>query len=348
MEHLHIFEAQKFTEPYIMFVNKNFNPEDHLFVIIGEANFSNNFSQKNVVSFKSVYANYPLMIKEMYHSKKIHLHGLFIPSILILLFLHPRLLKKCNWIIWGGDLYSYYANIKSKKGKAKEFVRRKVIKRIGSFTTHIRGDYELLKSLYEISGEYKYSFMYPSNLYKDYGKFHNKKLKGKVSIQVGNSADPSNNHIEIFQKIALTSNENIKIICPLSYGDKMYAEKVIESGRNFFEENFVALTDFLVFEDYMNLLSEIDVAVFNHKRQQGVGNITSLLSMQKKVYIRDDITTWDFCKEHDLKVFSINNSFNTLLDPISSEDKINNKQQMKFRFSESKLKEDWGKIFEGK
>ena len=38
-------------------------------------------------------------------SRKIILHGLFDFRLIICLFFMPWLLKKCYWVIWGGDLY---------------------------------------------------------------------------------------------------------------------------------------------------------------------------------------------------------------------------------------------------
>ena len=42
----------------------------------------------------------------------------------------------------------------------------------------------------------------------------------------------------------------------------------------------------LPLSDYLKILGKIDIAIFNHERQQAVGNITSLLGLGKKVYIK--------------------------------------------------------------
>lgn len=36
------------------------------------------------------------------------------------------------------------------------------------------------------------------------------------------------------------------------------------------------------FEEYLGLLAKIDIAILNHKRQQAMGNITTLLGLGKK------------------------------------------------------------------
>jgi len=55
--------------------------------------------------------------------------------------------------------------------------------------------------------------------------------------------------------------------------------------------------EFLEREKYFQLLSNIDIVVFAHNRQQAVGNIVPLLYAGKKIYIRSDISTWPCIKE---------------------------------------------------
>lgn len=99
------------------------------------------------------------------------------------------------------------------------------------------------------------------------------------------------------------------------------------------------------FEDYLNLLSKVDVAIFNHKRQQGMGNTITLLGMGKKVYIRSDITTWNFCEEHGLKVFDTTLGILDLFQEMPKADFIKNINTIKENFNENKLKYDWETIF---
>lgn len=54
------------------------------------------------------------------------------------------------------------------------------------------------------------------------------------NILVGNSATPTNNHIEIFRILSrLRLPESSKIVVPLSYGDVHYREKIVELGIEF-------------------------------------------------------------------------------------------------------------------
>ncbi|MES1952429.1 4-alpha-L-fucosyltransferase [Salinisphaera sp. S4-8] len=87
-------------------------------------------------------------------------------------------------------------------------------------------------------------------------------------------------------------DENINILTPLSYGNRLYAENVINVGKRIFGEKFVAITDFMSGNDYSDFLGSIDIAIFNHDRQQAMGNTITLLGMGKTVFMRRDITPW--------------------------------------------------------
>lgn len=86
------------------------------------------------------------------------------------------------------------------------------------------------------------------------------------------------------------------------------------------------------FEEYLGLLAKIDIAILNHKRQQAMGNITTLLGLGKKYILgdRDDITSWKFCLDHEFKVFKISKDFvDELFTPISIENKSKNISNVK-------------------
>lgn len=139
------------------------------------------------------------------------------------------------------------------------------------------------------------------------------------------------------------------IICPLSYAHESnpeYKAMVINKGKELFGEKFIPLTEFMPFEKYLEILDKVDIAIFNHKRQQALGNITTLLGLGKKVYIREEITTWQFCKDHDLKVYSANVNYDDLFEEMDEGIRQKNIENVKSKFSEEKLVEDLKQIFD--
>lgn len=350
MKYLHIMHNEKFNKAYIDFINKNFNSREHLFLFLGGSktikipNYQNVIVGSNKGGLERKINWNSLLFRHGYKSEKIFLHGLWNDKVINFLFINSFLLKKCNWIIWGGDLYAYQTPKLTFKSRFHEFMRAFCIKRFGGLITQIKGDYELAQKWYGAQGKYYYSFGYPSNLYKEFDISRIKKDKNKIYIQVGNSSDPSNNHIEILDKLKQYKDENIEIICPISYGDKVHSQKVKEYGEEIFDNKFIALTEFLSFDKYLEILGKIDIAIFNHKRQQGVGNILTLLGLGKKVYIRSDVTTWSFLNDLGIKVYDYEGKVS--LEKQSLKDGNSNRTIIKNEFSECKLKEDWKSIFD--
>lgn len=256
----------------------------------------------------------------LYRAEKIILHGLWSKRVLQILFLQPWLLKKCYHVMWGGDFYF---------PEKQSWITKQIIKKVGHFITYIPGDYELAKTWYGAKGEYHECFVYPSNLYKEY----NIPLRDHdtINIQIGNSADITNNHFDMLEKLLPFKNENIKIFAPLSYGDPQYARSVAEKGIQLFGEKFVPILDFMPFERYLEFLGEIDVAIFAHKRQQGMGNIITLLGLGKKVYMRSDITPWSLFESIGVKIFDLDA---LELNPLDQKSQKTNQSAIKEYFSE--------------
>ena len=320
---LHVMMVEKFMSPFINVINNHFNREEHKMVVINIANIECLIELKEQDGVIWITKKYELL-KLSYllnNSNKIILHGLFLNSLIITLFFQPWLLKKCYWVMWGGD---YYLPMKQR------WFKKQVIKKIRHFVTYLKGEFELVKKWYGAKGTYHESFMYPSNLYKEY-QIKTKEDGGIINIQVGNSADSTNNHIEIFENLRKFKDENIKIYAPLSYSDQDHAKDVIAKGKEMFGDKFVALTDFMSFEKYLEFLADIDIAIFAHKRQQAMGNIITLLGLGKKVYIRSEITTWQFFKDINVSVFDFDN---LELERIDDTPKAKNIENIKSYFSE--------------
>ena len=206
---------------------------------------------------------------------------------------------------------------------------KQVIRKIKHFITYIKGDFEYVKKWYGAKGKYHKCFMYPSNLYKEHN--FKKRINDTLNIQVGNSADPTNNHIEILEILKKDKQKNIKIYAPLNYGDQNYANNVISKGKEIFGNKFVPITKFMPINLYHEFLTDIDIAIFAHKRQQAMGNIITLLGLGKKVYMRDSISSWQFFKDIKVKTF---NYQNIQLDILDNSTKEANIKKIRSYFSE--------------
>lgn len=341
---LHVASLDKFIPPFIELINEHFDSSKHQFWLSGDKEKYPYQTSNNTYQVKRTKAGrlkgLLYLAVQLHKADKIILHGLFNIHVVIMLACMPWLLNKCYWVMWGGDLYTYKLGEKNWKWKVKEFFRRPVIKNMGHLVTYISGDVELARQWYGAKGQYHECLMYTSNLYKEL------KLEPKtcntLNIQVGNSADPSNNHIEVLEKLLPYKDQDIKIFVPLSYGDQQHAEKVIRLGREWFGNKFQPLTDFMPFDDYLKFLGDIDIAVFNHHRQQGMGNTITLLGLGKAVYMRSDISPWSFFSDKNVDVLDVNNFSCEVLSVSKAKENIKNVASY---FSDSTLIKQYIRIF---
>jgi hypothetical protein len=339
---VHLAISDKFMAQYVEFVNTNFDSAEHRFLLTPYAPYPIP-AARNVVDL-SAYSKVRLVwtwVGAIAKARKVILHGLFDSRLVLVLSLMPWWLHKCNWVMWGGDLYSCLDRGKRNGTSGFEWVRRRVISRLGGFVTQVRGDYDLACQWYGVAGKWHECFMYPSNLYCEHPV--PTMPHETTNILVGNSADPSNAHIEVLDKLYTHAAENIRIYCPLSYGDATYAREVAEHGRSLFGDKFVALSHFMPFEEYQRLLAQIDIAIFNHNRQQGMGNITTLLGLGKKVYMRTDVTSWDTFQRMGVRVYDV---ASLDLGRMDAETARNNRHRIAAYFSEANLKKQMQEIFQ--
>lgn len=339
---LHLAACDKFIPPFIELVEQSFSFNNHTFLLIKGGSESKIPLSSNTKLLKtgglSKIKHYLRVLSNMYMADKIILHAFSDFRIIIILFFSPWLLKKCYWVIWGADLYFYETKSVSKYWYVKELFRRPVIKNMGHLVTYIPGDVDLARRWYGAKGEYHECLMYLSNTYKalDAPSIES----DTINIQIGNSADSSNNHFEILDKLLPFKNQNIKIYAPLSYGDQAHAKKVIAKGKELFGDKFVALTEFMPFEQYLQFLGSVDIAIFNHERQQAMGNTITLLGLGKTVFIRSDTTQWQFFKDKNIKVYD-----SIKLDSIDEKEHLDNILKVKEYFSEETLIKQYSEIF---
>ena len=71
-----------------------------------------------------------------------------------------------------------------------------------------------------------------------------------------------------------------------------------------FGDKFVPLSDFVPRDEYVKRLNECDVGVFYNNRQQGMGNISILLGLGKKVYLREGTSMWNSYCHKGYVIFS--------------------------------------------
>ena len=315
---LHIVCGDKFTDGYVSFMKKCLGKYDHRFISTKcQYELSgNNIRDVNLV--RSYKDELPVTSKtriEMRNANKIIVSGLFGLDLCVFLFLQPnRILKKTYIQFWGMDFYRLRKKPKSWRDRIDHFCRKNVIKRCAGLIFLLPEEYE---SFVEITGIQKKHFDAPVRGDPDkkikYTEFReenanhsnsNKDMTEVITVVVGNSATDTNCHIEAFGLLSRFQNEKIRIVCPLSYGNSDYRNAVIKKGTEIFGDKFVPLSDFVPRDEYVKRLNECDVGVFYNNRQQGMGNISILLGLGKKVYLREGTSMWNSYCHKGYVIFS--------------------------------------------
>jgi hypothetical protein len=335
---IHIFtRLNSYAQEFMNFVSKQFKIEEHLFYFreISQKQMVENKYSQQMVSIHGRYFYYCKFPRYLKRSKRIILHSFPISYSLFFWVIQKRYLKKTTWSIWGFDLYWYSFCKKNLRNRLFERIRKILIPEVKAVLCPVYKDYLLAGEIYNTRADY-YKAMYPiptdfeflKNL-KDEKPKDNKVL----TIQIGNSGTPTNNLIDLLQKLESIKNEQILIYCFLSYGEKDYSEKVIIKGKEIFGNKFRPFTEYLSKEKYAETIYGIDVLIMNNTRQQGLGNILSYLYLGKKVYIRSDSTSFDFFSDNEIKVFDTLELFKNMnTDSIREySDEIRNKNLKKTR-----------------
>lgn len=347
---LHVANLDKFIPPFIELVKEEFREEKNQFWLTGSIEkYPIELSDTVSVCENGLWdkcKGYARLVKEIHRARKVMLHGLFNIRVVLILALCPWVLPRCHWMIWGGDLYQYTKVPNDWGSRIREALRCFVISRVGHLVTYIEGDVELARRWYRAKGTHHECIMYLSNVV-DPGMVPGTRPqfdRTGLHILLGNSADPTNNHIEALERLLPHKDHDIKIYAPLSYGDQIHAKKVIAQGKLWFGEKFVPLTDFMPFDQYLGFLKSLDIAIFNHQRQQAMGNTITLLGMGKTVFMRSDVSQWQFLTGLGLKLHNI---ADTTLQQLEANEARENARIVRSYFSKTTLINQLSDIFEG-
>ena len=147
-----------------------------------------------------------------------------------------------------------------------------------------------------------------------------------LKILLGNSAVPTNNHLDILDVIKHFSfAPQDKIYLPLSYGSVSYRNNLIKYGEKS-TLNLNYLIDFIPYPEYVATIEQCSVGIFGHMRQQAIGNIKKLLINGAKVFLYKDSVTYKYYKEIGISVFSIEDelTYDNMKTPLDTESRRKN------------------------
>jgi dTDP-N-acetylfucosamine:lipid II N-acetylfucosaminyltransferase len=347
----HLINDEKFID---FFSNsaKNLENIEHQFILIIENKFHQTKYVKSTPIFKRVEPTFPnsfRIIKYINECDAVVIHQMTPFIARIVPFIRKRVVVV--WSGWGADYYSFLPGIEDKlyfsqtkaiskniknpsanliKSSLKTVIHKAfdplMLRRINIFSSPIPCDfYKLKESLRFFKAEYAQI---------NYGSVEKTFSVGIQTVSgdnilIGNSASLTNNHLEAFETIAKLDISKRKIIVPLSYGDRDYKNFVIGKGYDYFGDNFQPITDFVSLAEYNRLIASCSIAIMNHKRQQALANIGTLLLAGTKVFLNKENPIYEFFTTRKATIFNtteLDTTNKELFRPLSNNEIENNRQ----------------------
>lgn len=236
--------------------------------------------------------------------------------------------------IWGKTRHFikkivFYKEFKRKKQRTKDLYERcldiqnRVLERIDYCAPIFRNEMDLLNVNSYFHADY---FPFQYTRWSKNKKYEQANLDAASFIQVGNSADPSGNVLDVINLICKRHITN-KLYLPLAYGESSY----ISAIRKFIEKKGIdcLIQDrMLPYEEYCQILENCRVSVFGHIRQQASDTIHMSLLRGNKVFLYRDSIAYQYYKNLGFYVFDLEKELTpeSVQDLLSEEKQIHNKE----------------------
>ncbi|MBC6367458.1 TDP-N-acetylfucosamine:lipid II N-acetylfucosaminyltransferase [Algoriphagus sp. AK58] len=273
--------------------------------------------------------------------------------------------NKVIWVLWSGDLYNtpFYnraiykpltnqfigsnnlyklQGLKILKEILKYFLKmpgyfdyKRSFQRIGTIASFFEKDVENAALIF--NKDYKriiFAILSFEEMIRGLPEKHYIKLGEKILL--GHAGVPENNHLDLFQRI-LSLNSSRTLLCPLSYGESSYIQKVVEKGEELFGYRIEFVRDFMPRDEYYLKLSEVKFAIFDTLIQQAFGNILGLLYLGVKVFLNEENSIYYQLKKMGLLIFSINNLSSEIEIELTIDQINTNREILIEYFSEEKI-----------
>ena len=306
-----------------------------------------------------------LKFKEIYCDKKssdvIFIHSLGVLPKYLLSKIHPQ--TKVVWLSWGYDVYQStfpekplvdlkernirgrfyvfkekYANLSFAKHLVKWILfkswdnlyrKREWLERIDYYSGVFPEEYDYIKNSNPSfrAKRIKFNYSSPNSPYKADDLYKDFKHERRY-IQIGHSGNLLSKHLDIIDTLKGLDGRDLEILLPLSYGCGHYGNRVIKVAKRFWGNRAHVLTRFLPYNEYVELNKNVRVAIFNIKRQCGVGNIFLALWNGAKVFLPHDSLNFKHFKSLGYIVYSIEEelSSESLQSEASEEEIIHNRR----------------------
>ena len=220
-----------------------------------------------------------------------------------------RAFRQLNWMVWGGDLYNlpfvdhnfYEAQTQAYTTVSRSHenflyllkvyltnipFRGKAYSKVTGLYTWMQSEVEFaLRNIKGLNAKHEFFFYENHVPYQNLDALRLTPVKNdRLRIVVGNSATPTNNHVDAIEKIS-ASGLQADLIIPVGYGEPKYV-RFLKKNTDFYKIGSIEFVEtFMGFEEYVRLLASADALVMNHIRPQGYGNIFMTMYLGKPVFL---------------------------------------------------------------
>ena len=271
--------------------------------------------------------------------------------------------QEVNWMIWGGDLYNLPAleQVCYESRTWHEYVKKdwsaqtllyslkikltqspfqqRAYSKIKNVLTWMAEEYKFAINHLPVSAGHNF-FFYENQM--PYGQLDamviNANASKKLSLILGNSGSPANNHLDAVQFLE-DNHIEVDLLVPVSYGDKRYISFL--KKRLKFNYGKVEFVDrYMAFEEYLNFLAASDGLIMNTVRPQGYGNILMMMYIGKPVFFNAKNISLPDLDAAGLKWFAFES-----LKSIDGLENANNKEAVMKLLSHERLLKEYQILF---
>lgn len=344
---LHLFSIKDsiYTETFFHFVEDNFDSGEHEFAVLT--------SDKKTKESKMEYYN-PSSVKDNFRlSGKINqsrvtiLHGIFFTSILTLILNMTVKKEKVVWMIWGGDLYNWKSRSENVLSRISDCNQRMLRKKMSGVVVSFLPDENMFQREFGQKAKAFYAH-YPIGYTKEQLDRNKVDKAGKtVHFLIGNSANPCLNHIKVLESLERFKDQDICIHLPLNYGDHLYGDQVAGYARKSFGSKALCYRERMGIEDYIRLLWQTDVGIFDTDRQIALGNIIMLCYMGKKLYFRKNTPLAEYFEKMKICPGDISILKEQSIDTVCENFSQDTEYTLSLEYLEQeKIRSQWNSVFQ--
>ena len=280
------------------------------------------------------------------------IHSGRIRWIWLVLFMMPKLWKRSVLTTWGAEIevFERHSEATDFYERSMYLVERIILPRLRAICTLTEGEYKIIQSVFPNCDNYFRAITSSTPINGNYTpKSPIRENHRHIKVLLNQSANYAGRHLEALDWLSKFRESDMSITCPLSYGPKDEASKIIQYGKYIFGDRFQAFTELLPYNGYRRLLDDIDILVFNHLTQNGLGNLYIFLSKGKVVYIRNEATTFEMLKNLEIEVRETKSipglTFEEFAEPLSEEASAMNIRQFNKYLSSEAAAMTWGDLF---